>query len=149
MSVNQVIKNSIKRGDIKKISEILGISGQSVTERLNAEKEIDSVDFINAVCEVTGRPFNYYKKVCTGGGYFMDEQQLNKFVQNEEEGTIYNLARLESLDFWRKKYHDAERLLNAARDAVKFNDQRILKLEAEVERLLKRLIEVDQGKGPH
>jgi transcriptional regulator with XRE-family HTH domain len=56
---NDVLKKALSDAGVsqQKLAEKLGVSRTSVTERLNGDKEIDSVDFISAVSEITGVPF--------------------------------------------------------------------------------------------
>jgi len=60
-TVNQRIKKALKRGDMARLATFLNMSHQNVTQKINSEKEIDSVDFIIAVSKITNRPFEYFK----------------------------------------------------------------------------------------
>ena len=118
MSVNQVVKEALKRGDIKRISDILGISGQAVTERINSSKEIDSVDFINAVCKVTGKPFSYFKKVELGSGAYQmkEEEELVALVGESESDYMRAEASGDAARYWREKYEALKKENDALKD---------------------------------
>lgn len=101
MSVNQKIKDSLKRGDKAKISKILGIDPSSVTERINSDKEIDSVSFINAVCEVTKKPFSFFKKL--NSTYAISEEEMVNMVSDSDEQYMNTKAAENAWVKWRKK----------------------------------------------
>lgn len=101
MSVNERIKKSLKHGDIKKIAEILSISGSSVTERINSDKEIDSVSFINAVCEVTKKPFSHFIKL--NSTYAISEKEMADIVSDSDEQYMSTKAAEDAHIYWRKK----------------------------------------------
>lgn len=56
---NKVLKNAISevRGNQAKLAKMLNVSPQTISERLNDDKEIDSVEFIQAVAQLTGKSF--------------------------------------------------------------------------------------------
>lgn len=101
MSVNQKIKDSLKRGDKAKIAKILEIDPSSVTERINSDKEIDSVSFINAVCEVTKKPFSHFIKL--NSTYAISEEEMANIVSDNEEQYMSTRAAEDAHLFWRKR----------------------------------------------
>lgn len=101
MPVNERIKKSLKHGDIKRIAEILSVSGSSVTERINSDKEIDSVSFINAVCEVTKKPFSFFKKL--NSTYAISEEEMVNMVSDSDEQYMNTKAAENAWVQWRKK----------------------------------------------
>jgi transcriptional regulator with XRE-family HTH domain len=105
MSVNQKIKDSLKRGDIARIAEILGLAHQTVSIRLKSDVEIDSVDFINAVCQVTGKPFEYFKPVYNADEPTADmEVRFKRIAGQPDEEKIENMAYDDVARHWKKKY---------------------------------------------
>lgn len=101
MSVNEKVKSSLKRGDIKKIAEYLNVSPQTVTERIKSDKEIDSVSFINAVCKVTEKPFSHFVKL--DNTYAISEKEMADLVSDNDELYMNTKAAEDAHIFWRKK----------------------------------------------
>ena len=119
MSVNQRIKEELER--MKKsytdIARILGITRQTVNDRLNSKKEIDSVDFINAVCQITGKPFSYFKKVELGSSaYQVKEEELVGLVSEAESEYMRAEASGDAARYWREKYEALKKENDALKD---------------------------------
>jgi transcriptional regulator with XRE-family HTH domain len=64
ISRNSAIKKALENAEVTqdKLAKRLGISRAAVGERLNGEKDIDSVEFIQAVADLTGKPFQSFLK---------------------------------------------------------------------------------------
>lgn len=118
MSVNQKIRDSLKRGDQSKIAELLELAKNSVSEKLKSDKEIDSVDFINAVCKVTGKPFSYFKKVELGSGAYQmkEEEELVALVGESESDYMRAEASGDAARYWREKYEALKKENDALKD---------------------------------
>ena len=60
MSRNERIKRFLKEKKVtrQQLADYLNVTNSTVTERLNSEKDVDSIDFILAVSKLTGVPFN-------------------------------------------------------------------------------------------
>lgn len=71
MSVNQKITELLKRGDIQRIADIVGDSHQNISRKLKATKDINDVWILLAVCDITGKPLDYFLKQT-------DNNQLNE-----------------------------------------------------------------------
>jgi transcriptional regulator with XRE-family HTH domain len=84
---NSRIKKVLEpRGLQQKVADKLGITRQAVNLRLSGDKEVDSVDFIKAVAEVTGRSFDW---LITGKG---EEQGF--LAEPHVEGMIEKIEKL-------------------------------------------------------
>lgn len=59
---NEALRNAVSsvRGYQARVAKLLDVSPQTISERLNDAKEIDSVSFIMAVCQVTGKDFSEF-----------------------------------------------------------------------------------------
>lgn len=117
MSVNQLIKDLLQRGDVQRIADILGTSHQNVAKKLDADKEIDSVDFINAVCKVTGKPFSYFKPVANQP-FVTDEERTAYMAAHRnmpgqpEHERVENMAYDNAALHWKSKYEKLKRERN-------------------------------------
>lgn len=62
MGRNQRIKDALKAKGIsqEKLAEKLNITQAAVGKQLNKDEEIDSIEFINAVAELTGYSFQWF-----------------------------------------------------------------------------------------
>ncbi len=118
MSVNQLIKESLKRGDQSRLSVLLGLTKSAISDRINSEVEIDSVDFINAVCKVTGKPFSYFKKVELGSGAYQmkEEEELVALVGESESDHMRAEASGDAARYWREKYEALKKENDALKD---------------------------------
>lgn len=62
MGRNQRIKDALKAKGVsqEKLAEKLNITQAAVGKQLNKDEEIDSIEFINAVAELTGYSFQWF-----------------------------------------------------------------------------------------
>lgn len=113
MTVNEKIKMLLSHGDKQRIADILKTSHQNVSRKIDAEKEIDSVDFINAVCRVTNKPFSYFKPVVgNSNNNKVEEESIPMYIASrenmpkEEREDATNMARDLAVDHWKQKYNE-------------------------------------------
>jgi hypothetical protein len=106
MTVNQKIAELLSHGDMQRIADILDTSHQNVSRKIAAEKEIDSVDFINAVCQVTGKPFHYFKPVHNNDNEPSADMEVRykRMPYQPDEEKIENMAYDDVARHWKKKY---------------------------------------------
>lgn len=62
MTRNERIKKALTSSGVtqSKLAEVLGVTHAAVSERLSGEKEIDSIEFIDTVCRITGRGWGWF-----------------------------------------------------------------------------------------
>ena len=92
---NNLIKNALFETGVSqdKLAKELGVSSQTVNERLNKGDDVDSIRFIKAVCKLTGRPFTD----------FVDLTDMLSLVMNEPREAYGNwktlmLAAMEAME---------------------------------------------------
>jgi hypothetical protein len=142
MSLNQQIKSLLKRGDVQRIADILKTSHQNVAKKLDAEKEIDSVDFINAVCQVTKKPFSYFKVVNQPTA---DMKATYKRMPGQPDSEkVENMAHEDTAKYWqqvnnewKEKYEQAERLIKTMEQTIESKDELISQLRQTIEYMKK------------
>ena len=122
MTVNQKVKNLLNHGDKQRIADILETSHQNVARKIEADKEIDSVDFINAVCAVTGKPFTYFKPVA---GF----SPADALPRVQEPGASYEA------EGWKERYEQAEKNIDILEQALRAKDDLIGLLREQVDSL--------------
>lgn len=141
MSVNEKIKNSLKHGDLKRVAEILKVHPSTLSEKINAEKEIDSVDFINAVCRVTNKPFSFFKPV---EGAIMNissedpaiyENPLKHMPEEREDAT--SLAIDVAVEHWKGKYEQEKRVNESLQQTIDAKDAHIAHLKETIDYMRK------------
>jgi transcriptional regulator with XRE-family HTH domain len=86
---NSRIKKALEENGIaqEKLAKRLGISSQAVNERLNKGKEIDSIDFLLAVEDLTGRSFEWLR---TGG----DQKKMDNQVSEPEPSYNHEMLKM-------------------------------------------------------
>ena len=133
MAVNQIIKKELKHGDISKIAHILGVDPSSVSERLNSKKDVDSVSFINAVCEVTKKPFSYFQPdIVISYSEEGEDKMIVAELKQHYNIKAAELAHEDAIRHWRDKYNSLKKVLD-------MNDNYIKQLEVEKAELIKKL----------
>src|SRR5687768_7033485 len=56
---NKRLKKAMKDKKVsqEKLGQFLGVTGQAVSDRLSSDQDVDSIEFISAVSELTGEDF--------------------------------------------------------------------------------------------
>ena len=86
-TINSRIKAELTRGDVQKMADMLGMSHQNVAHHLKGEKEIDSIRFVEAACQVTGKPFDYFYKPSYD---LMDNPLIRMEMQQVREDALFD-----------------------------------------------------------
>ena len=114
-SRNERLKKALKDSNVghEKVGEILGKKRNTITERLNDAKEIDSVEFIIAVSNLTGRSTHYL--------YYGEEEPAigtgpPPGIQLNVEGVKYNvhIGKIEELTAELEKLKYENEILRSA-----------------------------------
>ncbi len=95
---NESLRNAVSsvRGYQAKVAKLLNVSPQTVSERLNDEKEIDSVSLILAVCQVTGRDFSeFVDYTIQGETSVVQEPHISIGLKQEVEDLKRRVTELE------------------------------------------------------
>lgn len=121
MAINQLIKECLNHGGIQKVADILGVSHQAVSKKITSNKQIDSVDFINAVCKVTGKPFRYFKEI--------DDYEISEI---EVENDLYK-------NYYKKEYEASQIREQELVKRMKQKDLLISRLEDKINQLMNEI----------
>ncbi len=131
MTVNEKIKKSLKSGDVQRIADLLETSHQNVSKKLNSDKEIDSVNFINAVCEVTKKPFSHFIKL--NSTYAISEEEMANMVSDSDEQYMNTRAAESNWVHYRKEYYKARIQRDLALRIPKMTMDEIIQCAKELE----------------
>jgi transcriptional regulator with XRE-family HTH domain len=103
---NRRIEEALQRGEQEKIAKVLGITRQTVNQKLTSDIEIDSIEFIRAVSQVTGKTFEYLVDGIDESKKKEDDHIPSQTVEMIEKTVTAQQRTIELLDKRMKRLED-------------------------------------------